>query len=276
MNSKKSATRLKPSKYSNYLSNSAVLKLRPSTNTSQSISNQDGFIQLSKSKRRGLQMEALPKHRQISKEESESEVSSTSESDDGVAPTETSEEVIRRRTKEFEIQLRADPGNVKSWIEYSKLHLSTSSTAAGRGSRTAKEAVAVKKTEIEVSLSILERALECLPKNRCSADLQIAYLKNLAELWSPQLVTAKWISVLEALTEQAMDVGDEGMMKIWLEYISWREGRGLGTDSEGEGEGDGVDEVVEVYGKALGSIKRMLERGDNRGEPFLGSNDSER
>ena len=166
----------------------------------------------------------------------------------------TIEEDVRKRKSETERHLQQHPDDIETWISYSTLHLKLSPVAERPGSSLLDlAALPQTRANAEVTLSILDHALNAHESNMSSTDLHIAYLRAAEAFWPAEKVTDRWRNVIRELEQRS---AGEGMMEVWLCYIEWREGHGFG---KGENTGDavgGVDDVMETYTDCLASLVR--------------------
>jgi len=165
---------------------------------------------------------------------------------------------VRDRTTSMERHLKAHPEDVDSWISYSTLHLRLSPELANRSVNASIDPLKLpqNRASAEVTLSILARGLEADPANFLSTHLHIAYLRAAEAFWPPEKITGRWKNVIRELGDRYRSSGkgmEQGMIRIWLGYIDWREGAGWGK-SEEKGE-TGVDEVIEVYSECLEKLR---------------------
>jgi len=165
---------------------------------------------------------------------------------------------VRDRTASMERHLKAHPEDVDSWISYSTLHLRLSPELANRSVNASIDPLKLpqNRASAEVTLSILARGLEADPANFLSTHLHIAYLRAAEAFWAPEKITGRWKNVIRELGDKHRSSGkgmEQGMIRIWLGYIDWREGAGWGK-SEEKGE-TGVDEVIEVYAECLEKLR---------------------
>lgn len=194
--------------------------------------------------------EDLPDYRAISREspESEEELEAIQAI---VGKASTLEDIMKVRTASFEQHLRSSPDDAAQWIEYSKLHLQLSPEAATSSAFVDTAKQPTNRANAEVTLSILSRALEAHPANLSSPELHIAYLRAAELFWPPTKVTERWENVIRQLGENGAE--EEDLMRLYLGYIQWRQGQGIGQTTTG-GTG-GVDEVVSVYLDCLQKLR---------------------
>ncbi|ODO05840.1 hypothetical protein I350_04901 [Cryptococcus amylolentus CBS 6273] len=178
--------------------------------------------------------------------------------EDAIGSFATAEQEVRKKTVDMERRLKEQPEDEDAWIEYSTLHLQLSPEAE-RVPGVDQTRLATTKAQAEVTLSILSRALNATPENGYSIALHLAYIRSAEKIWPGRKVTERWKNVLRELG-QASDRRpglEEGMMKLWLGYIEWREGQGFGK-GDGEESGGGVDEVVDVYVECIERLKNGM------------------
>jgi tetratricopeptide (TPR) repeat protein len=113
-------------------------------------------------------------------------------------------DVIRRRTIDFNRRLDAEPENVTLWLDFIRFQ---DEAAAGLDSSRTTNAASVN----QVKLSIFEKALE---ENPSSEELVHAYLQCGAETWDTLKLLREWDRVLK-------DHPDS--IKLWADYINLRQ-----------------------------------------------------
>lgn len=214
------------------------------------------FLPLESRHRRALAKDEndLPDYRAITKDAGEED---DPEYDDMVAvlgDLSTVEDDLKAQRAEFERELRARPENIERWIKYSTLHLQLSSDAQRVGDGYDPSKAPQTRANAEVTLSVLQRAFDAHRGNFTSTDLHIAFLRAAESLWPPTKVTERWKNVI---LELGRTVPEEEMMKVYLAYIDWREGQGIGGTGSTTG---GVDEVVAVY---IECIERLSGIGES-------------
>lgn len=222
--------------------------MRPKV-TSEGDLNAD-FLPLDSGRRRPLPVaeDELPDYRAISNETREDDP----EYGDMVAvlgDLPNVEDDVKAQRAEHERELKARPDDVERWIKYSTMHLQAASGDATLEPSKAPQT----RANAEVTLSVLQRAFDANRANFSSTDLHIAYLRAAEELWPADKVTERWKNII---VELGRTVPEEEMMKVYLAYIDWREGQGLGVTGSNAG---GVDEVVAVY---TDCIKRLSSIGE--------------
>lgn len=99
---------------------------------------------------------------------------------------------------------------------------------------------------------MLERALSAHRANFNSTELHVAFLHAAEAFWPPDKVTQRWRNVISQLTGHAPE-GE--MIRLYLGYIDWREGQGLGSS----GRDGGIDEVVNVYVEVLDRLRTTAD-----------------
>lgn len=202
----------------------------------------------------------MPAYRSIAKEDSDEEELEAIQA--ALGKVSTLEEDIRNRTAEYEKHLRDYPGDIDKWLEYSKLHLQLHSEASVSSATVDPAKQPTNRANAEVTLSILSRALEHQP-NFSSTELHIAYLRTAEVFWPTNKVTERWQNVIRTLGDRG--ASEEDMMGLYLGYIEWREGQGIGQTAQGST--GGVDEVVDVYLDCL--YKLNTGRGELRGTDYI-------
>lgn len=141
----------------------------------------------------------------------------------------------RERVQDFENRLNARPDDVTIWIAYSRAHI----TNEQGDNRLA---------HLEISLSILDRALEIVPFTE-SASLHLEYLRVAAEVWPSARVEHAWSKLFDRVEQNVRSLSTSlGIFELWLGHLDWSEGRGFGRD------GRDVDYVVELYEERLAMV----------------------
>lgn len=223
--------------------------MRPSSSTTDSDLTED-FLSLGEKPKRRTESDDLPEYRAIARDSDEE--AEFAEIQAALGDVSTVEDDIKARREEFERHLRQHPDDVDRWIKYSTLHLElqreTSSTRVDPSTKP------ITRANAEVTLSMLQRALDAHRRNFMSPELHIAYLKAAEAFWPASKVTERWKNVMRQLAEYG--VPEEEMMGIYLAYIEWREGHGFGQSEESAG---GVDEVVEVYAECIDRLRDISE-----------------
>lgn len=185
----------------------------------------------------------LPDYRAISREKEESE----DELEGVLGQVTTLQDSLKAKRVEFERHLSQYPDDVKEWIKYSTLHLQEQLSSV-RKTGIDQAAQPTTRANAEVTLSLLDRALNAHRTNFHSTELHIAFLHAAEAFWPADKVTQRWKNVISQLSGRAPE---EEMIQLYLGYIDWREGQGLGSSgSEG-----GTDEVVNVYIEVLDRLR---------------------
>ena len=211
--------------------------------------------------RRELDQEDIPSYRGITRAETEEEDPAVIEAD--LRGFSTFEQDRRKRTAETEQYLREHPEDIERWIAYSTLHREGTDPLKLGIDASQKPAT---RASAEVTMSVLSRALEATPENGLSPILHIAYIHAAENVWTAEQVSQRWQNVLRVMGEDiraGAHHAEIGLFEIWLAYLDWREGQGLGSTKLGKlaQAGGGVDEVIESYLDCLENIKRS-ELGD--------------
>jgi hypothetical protein len=230
----------------------ARLLMRPKA-TSEGDLNAD-FLPLGTGRRRAIHdaEDELPDYRAITKEKGDDD----QDYDDMVAilgDLPNVEDDHKAQRAEYEGRLRARPDDVDRWIKYSTMHLQDASGAAAPGDVLDPAKAPQTRANAEVTLSVLQRAFDAHRSNFASTDLHIAFLRAAEQLWPADKVTERWRNVI---VELGRSVPEEEMMKVYLAYIDWREGQGIGVTGSSTG---GVDEVAAVY---IDCIERLSGIGE--------------
>lgn len=212
------------------------------------------------------------------------------EQDTDLEREETLEEARRIKTIRFEQNLQADPSDIDTWIAYSQLQLGSLDRSNKSARKKAEQRVST--GQAEVATEILSKALKASPDNAKSAKLYSAFFKMVQYIWPAHEITSAWKKVLTRLTHEdtptngldtnqalglTSEVRGRELMDLWLEYVSWREGRGLGSANtvlaKMGGPQGGVDDVVEVYTDCIRVMvdaqRKNPESQSRRGFPRL-------
>jgi len=242
-----------------------VLRLKyPRADASREIDAQEDFIAIGSKKRKSIQLEQ-PKDRaeafwdeEEQRNDKKSDDQDESDEDEHDVELEETEEQTRRRAiVDFERRLKEAPEDVETWIAYAQLHLTKGSIKMdSKGNRGKPEKITTaKRAEAEVATEILSKAFRASGKNKRDPRLHSAFFKLVQLFWPEHRVTASWKSVLSELTAQNGTEDQAGLMDLWLQYIEWREGRGLGSQKSQdttEGRSGGIEDVIEVYVECIG------------------------
>ncbi|RIB25556.1 NRDE-2, necessary for RNA interference-domain-containing protein [Gigaspora rosea] len=120
---------------------------------------------------------------------------------------EMSEDAIRQKIKEFNIQLDQNQNDVNLWLEF--IAFQDKSLQFGKSKKA--DASITRSSINEVKISIFEKALEANPND---TSLLIAYMKCCEEHWDiPKLLT-KWDQVLK---ENSRNIN------LWMKYLDFRQ-----------------------------------------------------
>ncbi|KAJ9111443.1 hypothetical protein QFC19_001212 [Naganishia cerealis] len=200
------------------------------------------------------------------READEEEMTSTEDTDDSedLDQQETPEQTRRRRVLEFEHHLEDHPQDIDKWIAFSSMQvedflpgkvkgaLGLMDEASNAGNNTR---IKGKLGAYEVALATLERAIKVSPRNAYSPKLQTAFFALAQQVWSPSQVTERWQDTLRMFSSSTERVNEKELMDLWLGYISWREGRGLGSRAVGGKGSGGIDDVVEIYAQCIDMMR---------------------
>jgi hypothetical protein len=250
-----------------------VLRLRyPRADASREIDAQEDFIAIGNKKRRAVQLEQ-PKDRaeafwdeeEQRKDKHLDDQDESDEDEHDVELEETEEQTRRRAIVDFERRLKEAPEDVETWIAYAQLHLTKGSVKPdSKGSRGKPEKITTaKRAEAEVATEILSKAFRASGKNKRDPRLHSAFFKLVQLFWPEHRVTASWKSVLSELTAHDGTEDQATLMDLWLQYIEWREGRGLGSQKSqntAEGQSGGIEDVIEVYIECMGIMNAAKDR----------------
>ena len=194
----------------------------------------------------------------------EAEDLAVSDESDDLDEQETPEQVRRRRIVEFERHLEAHPDDVDQWIAFSSLHFEDYSRGTSKGALgLLADAASIedpttrggKTGAYEVALATLERAIKVYPPNASSPNLQSALFALAQQVWPPGKVTETWQDVLRRLQDSSDRMNEKELMDLWLGYISWREGRGLGATGARGKQSGGIDDVVAIYAQCIDMMR---------------------
>ncbi|KAK4054854.1 hypothetical protein OIV83_000778 [Microbotryomycetes sp. JL201] len=131
----------------------------------------------------------------------------------GVSGGESQHELFKRRNTECDRAVRANPKDVRKWIEFADLQDEIARHTFFGTSTTRAFSKAERASTSEIKLSILERAL-AVEGNAGSEQLILAHLKAAADLWDPARVLQRWSSMLRS---------NPNLTGLWIEYVSWRQ-----------------------------------------------------
>lgn len=227
--------------------------MRPSSTAGELT---DDFLSFGEKPKRRAEGDELPAYRSIARDSDDEDLA---EMHAAIGDVSTIEDDTKARRAAFEQQLRAHPDDIDSWIKYSTLHLDAEPSVAN-GVDPATQPIT--RANAEVTLSVLQRALEANRRNFLSPDLHVAFLRAAEAFWPTSKVTERWNNVMRQLTDSG--VPEEDMMGMYLAYIDWREGNGFGQTEVASG---GVDEVVDVYAECLQRLSDnsgLMEKVINR------------
>lgn len=193
-------------------------------------------------------------------------MTSTDDTDDSedLDEQETPEQTRRRRVLDFERHLEKNPQDIDKWIAFSSMQvedflpgrvkgaLGLLDEASNVGNQTRAKG---KRGAYEVALATLERAIKVSPTNAHSPKLQSAFFALAQQVWPSNQVTGKWQDVLRMFSSSTEKVDEKELMDLWLGYISWREGRGLGSRAADGKSSGGIDDVVEIYAQCIDMMR---------------------
>jgi hypothetical protein len=183
------------------------------------------------------------------------------EIDDALGDLPTTDDDIRRQTVELEQYLRDHRDNVDAWIKLSTLHVQVDPSAPTPYSSSPQ---ATTRAAAEVSMSILDRALNAHPRNMASVVLHLAHFRAAEVVWPAARLRERWRNVLLQLVEDHRTVGkgvqDEDLLDFWMAYLNWSEGPGFSAHGDRE-EVHGVDRVLETYVECLRSTTNTINSG---------------
>ncbi len=203
----------------------------------------------------------LSRPQDIDSEAESVEESSSEESSDDQLDESSPAFMLRQRTISLERHLEEHPDDVDRWIEYSGLQSELLKAKEGDMSTLAvseEMRTSSRRGFSEVSLSILEKALKAVPQNRLSSKLQLAYMRITEDVWPPARITSRWRWLLDQMRDTE-ERDERQHMDLWLAYIAWREGRGLGShDQTRKGEAHGVEDVVTIYSDCISTMKKAM------------------
>lgn len=133
-----------------------------------------------------------------------------------------------RRIREFERHLSSEPGDASAWLAY----------AGYSHHRNHQD----HRSELEVTLAILDRALKNVPSIDC-VPIILERLAIVEELWKALRVEATWRESLDEMEQTIAKHASavSSMMSLWNAYLDWTEGSAFGRN------GRGVDDVVAGY-----------------------------
>lgn len=129
-------------------------------------------------------------------------------SEDGLDDDLTDDEVSKLPETSQQAQLRAleqklaqDKSSAETWLALLDVTLSTIPI-------TSKNAT---KARCDITVSVLQRAIDSHPSASTSPILRIKYLKAGEEIWDPYQLASRW--------NEALRLGD---VALWMEWLEWR------------------------------------------------------
>ncbi|KAG0208757.1 hypothetical protein BGX28_000378 [Mortierella sp. GBA30] len=145
----------------------------------------------------------------VYKEEDEDLLQTTSDQEEVGA--ESALEVLMRRRTMLDDQLRQDPKQPETWLEF----IAVEDEIDFVTSRRSAAAVTAHSTgHVEIKLSIFERALESNPLDQ---HLLLEYMNTCRLCWEPAKVLTKWDELLQSNKLLTAWPG------IWIEYLNYRQ-----------------------------------------------------
>lgn len=163
---------------------------------------------------------------------------------------ESYDEFVKRRNREFEQHLQANPADVKVWLD----RVAFQDEVHGNFSRDIEKArrnirsIADRRSIAEVKISILDKALQTC----CGASavpLQLALMKHGSDIWDTAELMKRWQALLRE---------NPGTMPLWIEYVSFRQTAATVFT---------VQDTVDVYADCVERLSRTasaLPRSSNR------------
>lgn len=152
---------------------------------------------------------------------------------------ESYDEYVKRRNREFERHLRADPTDAKTWLDLvafqDEVHGNFAQDEARSRRRT--RTVAERRSIAEVKISVLERALDSI-SGPAAVKLQLALMGHGSDIWDTKELMKRWQDLLRA---------NPGSMQLWIEYVSFRQTAATVFT---------VQDTVDVYADCLSRLSR--------------------
>ncbi|ORZ00282.1 NRDE-2, necessary for RNA interference-domain-containing protein [Syncephalastrum racemosum] len=185
---------------------SKPVRLRTQIEQADSIATQTDFVELTKPK--AVKSEGFISSG-VDYRDIEGPAKAEPEEDEEGEDTrdETIEDIIRKRTIEFDRHLREHPEDVEQWLAF----ISFQDEAAKDLNAGSESKKALRNSLIEVKMSIYEKALEKNPDNE---DLILSYLSCGEEFWETLELLRQWDRVLKRRPES---------IRLWADYINLRQ-----------------------------------------------------
>lgn len=153
---------------------------------------------------------------------------------------ESYDEYLKRRNREFEQHLRANPSDVEKWLDLVAFQdevLGNFSPDSGRSRRRTKS-LAERRSMAEVKISIIERALDGC-SGTSTVALQLALMKHGSDIWDIAELMRRWQNLLR---------NNPSTMSLWIEYVSFRQTAATVFT---------VQDTVDVYADCLERLGRI-------------------
>ncbi|CAO3697494.1 unnamed protein product [Rhizopus microsporus] len=217
------------------------IRIKKQENDQDPFSLSSGYVQLSDDhqKKKKADYESLVSTGVDYRSLEGNKVRTVREEDEEEEEGESYNDIIRRRTVEYNQRLDKEPENVDLWLEFIRFQdeaaegLDASATKSNQSSLN------------EVKLSIFEKALMYNPKDE---RLILAYLACGATIWDTLTLLREWDKQLKLYPDS---------IKLWSEYINTRQ-TSFSSFS--------FTECIKVFEDALSILKRQLDRARHREE----------
>lgn len=148
-------------------------------------------------------------YRSIAEEnDSDSEDAGSSSSEDGDIALTAEQESM----KEIESRLLNAPDDERAWLKLWDL-------STGDLSRTTNRTL---QARTEISLSILEKAIEAHPNNRQSPRLRLLYIEHGSRVWDYDRIRREWASILSVFGNTQVLAWKRA--SVWNAWLEWRLG----------------------------------------------------
>ncbi|KAI0307929.1 NRDE-2, necessary for RNA interference-domain-containing protein [Multifurca ochricompacta] len=193
----------------------------------------NGFIPLPSYRPRPAKEEDLRRINTSNDRDSETDSPSVSAGSDNLDDDDqdgTAFPSYHEKMRSLEKQLSKDPSSASTWLSLLSHSLAQVPTASKNAT----------KVRSEITLSILDRALQVLPKSPSSTRIRLLYLHAGEELWTDDTLRQEW--------EKALAAGDIDVLLAWLD---WRIRNGSG------GLNGTVEAITRVFAFAASESDRL-------------------
>ena len=156
---------------------------------------------------------------------------------------ESFDEYLKRRNIEFELHLRDNPRDTKTWLDLVAFQDNVHGLLSADSTKARKRAISRSETRslCDIKISILERALSQMG-NTDSTVLQLAMMKYGSEIWDTSELMKRWQALLKAKPEE---------LKLWMEYVTFRQTHATVFS---------VQEVVDAYADCIARLGKAIRK----------------